>query len=115
MNLALATSLCCAAGALLLAGCITHEETVYKDVDRVPVQFESDAAARIFYEKLSQPSHHRASTESRTEVKLPLVFKDERKVISGPNHAFNRAVRLCDTNKDGRITEHEARIFAALP
>ena len=115
MNSTLATWLCCAGTGLLLAGCITHEETVYKDVERTPVEFENDTAARIFYEKLSQAPHKHSDTESRTEVELPLVFKDQRKVVSGPNAAFNRAVAHCDTNRDGRITEQEARIFAAQP
>jgi hypothetical protein len=115
MKIPLATWLCCAGTGLLLAGCITHEETVYKDVERTPVEFENDTAARIFYEKLSHTPHKPSGTESRTEVELPLIFKDKRKVVSGSNGAFNHAVALCDTNRDGRITEKEARIFAALP
>ncbi len=99
-----------AAGALLLAGCIHHEETVYRDVARTSVQFENDKAARLFYEALSEP--HGGQTESKTRVQLPIVFDNERKVVSGPNGAFNRAVDVCDGNHDGRITELEARIFA---
>ena len=33
-------------------------------------------------------------------------------VVRGPNEAFNLAVTRCDTNRDGQITEQEARIFA---
>ena len=96
--------------ALLLAGCIHHESTVYQDVARTSVQFENDTAARLFYEALHEPGKER--TESKTEVDLPLVFHDQRRVISGPNAAFNRAVEICDSNRDGRITEQEARIFS---
>jgi hypothetical protein len=99
-------------GALLFTGCITHEETVYRDTDRLPVEFENDTAARVFYERLSVASD-KSSTDSKTQVHIPLVFRDERKTVSGPNRAFNRAVERCDTNKDGRITEQEARIFAS--
>ncbi|MHC1763559.1 MAG: hypothetical protein AB9869_04520 [Verrucomicrobiia bacterium] len=99
-----------AAGALLLAGCIHHEETVYRDVARTSIQFENDKAARLFYEALNEP--HANRTESQTRVHLPIVFDNERKVVSGPNEAFNRAVDICDANHDGRITELEARIFA---
>ena len=100
-----------AGSALLFTGCIHHQETVYKDTERVPVTFENDTAARIFYEKLSMvPS--KGGTESKTEVKIPIVFSDERKVVAGPNRAFNKAVERCDTNRDGKITEQEARIYA---
>src|SRR5262245_34905726 len=96
----LSLSLLSAGGALLFTGCIHHQETVYKDTERVPVEFENDTAARIFYEKLSMSPSKAGSEESRTEVKIPIVFSDERKVVAGPNRAFNKAVERCDTNRD---------------
>lgn len=98
--------------AWVLGGCITHQETVYREPPRVAVAFENDTAARIFYETLSRCHYTNGRTESKTEVSLPLVFKDERRVVTGENAAFNRAVAECDTDKDGRITVKEARIFA---
>jgi len=53
-----------------------------------------------------------AQSESKTEISIPVVFDHKRRVIEGESVAFNRAVRRCDTNGDGRITETEARIFA---
>ena len=50
--------------------------------------------------------------ESKTEVSIPIVFEHERKVVRGPNQAFNKAVSRCDTDRDGRITEQEARIYS---
>ncbi len=97
--------------ALTLPGCISHEETTYSDVERVRVSFENDSAARIFYEALAAAPHGR-STDSTTEVEIPLVFKVKSHVIPGQNAAFNQGVAKCDTNKDGIITETEARIFA---
>jgi hypothetical protein len=104
-------SIVASGAALLLAGCITHEETVYNDVSRVPVTFENDAAARIFYETLQDFQCGKTGTESKTEVSLPIIFDHKRRVVSGGNAAFNEAVARCDTNKDGKITEAEARIF----
>jgi hypothetical protein len=100
-------------GALLcLAGCIHHSETTYRDVERVKVQFESEKAGRIFYEALSKmPFHDHA--ESHTEISIPVVFDNNYTVKSGENEKFNEAVRRCDTNKDGVITEGEAEIFAS--
>lgn len=104
------------AGSLLallaVTGCISHEETVYRDVERARIEFENDTAARVFYEALSHPATSAKPAESRTEVRLPIVFEHKRRVVSGPNAGFNQAVDKCDTNRDGKITEAEARIFA---
>ena len=101
-----------ALASILLAGCIHTHQTTYKDESRVPVEFENESAGRMFYEALSRRPHSGDRQESRSEVSLPLVFSDESRVIQGPNIAFNRAVAEADTNKDGKITEIEARIFA---
>jgi hypothetical protein len=99
---------------LLAAGCVSHEETVYRDVERKPVEFENDAAARVFYETLMNNRSPGERTESKTEFSLPVVFDHKKKVVSGPNAAFNEAVMTCDTNKDGKVTVQEARIYAEL-
>jgi hypothetical protein len=93
------------------SACISHDETVYKDVERSKIEFETDAAARIFYETLSHSSKH-GKGESNTEVALPFVFHHKRREVTGENVRFNDAILKCDTNGDGRITEQEARIFA---
>ncbi len=97
--------------ALCLAGCIHHSETIYRDAERVSVHFESEKAGRIFYEALSKmPFQSRG--ESHTKVSIPIVFENDTTVKTGENDKFNEAVRRCDTNKDGVITESEAEIFA---
>lgn len=100
-----------ALAAALGTGCISHDETVYEDTQRVAVSFESEAAGRVFYEALSKSPNHR-SNETSTEVDLPIVFHHKVKTVRGPNTAFNDAVQRCDTNRDGKITEQEANIFA---
>jgi hypothetical protein len=98
--------------ALFVAGCIDHSETIYRDPERVKVQFENEKAGRIFYEALSKMPFH-PTTESHTEVSIPVVFENKCTIKSGENEKFNEAVRRCDTNKDGMITETEATIFAS--
>lgn len=100
---------------LLSAGCIHTHETVVKDESRTAVEFENDAAARIFYETLTRGNKLRDRTESQVEVSLPIVFSHERKVVRGTNAGFNEAVSECDTNHDHRITEAEARIYSEKP
>ena len=103
-------------GALFLgftfSGCITHEETVHRDVERMKVDFETEAAGRIFYETLSKWPVAGSHGESKTEINIPIVFEHRHRVVSGQNASFNDAVLECDTNKDGKVTEQEARIFA---
>jgi hypothetical protein len=83
-------------------------------VERTRIEFENDAAARLFYETLSKNSANQKTTESTTTVHIPIIYKSERKVVPGPNAEFNEAVAICDANKDGRITEAEARTYANL-
>jgi DNA polymerase (family 10) len=94
------------------SGCIHTHETVVHDDSRTPVSCESDAAARTFYETLSRLPNGGLRQESKTEISIPIVFEHERKVVRGPNQAFDEAVNCCDTNRDGKITGQEARIFA---
>jgi hypothetical protein len=114
MNLIIEKYVALAVSGLLLSGCISHHSTVYQDVERTRVEFESDAAARLFYETLSKNSGNRKHSESTTSIEIPIVFETKRTVVPGRNVEFNEAVALCDSNKDGRITETEARIYANL-
>lgn len=100
---------CC---SIILSGCISHEETVYHDVDRVKVEFENETAGRMFYETLSKIRSRHHDSEATTEVSIPIVFDHKQRVVTGENARFNTAVAQCDTNGDGKITETEARIFA---
>ncbi len=102
-------------GGVLATGCISHRETVYRDEPRMKVEFENDTAGRIFYEALSKSAGRFKRSESATEVSLPIIFEHKQRTVSGENAAFNDAVRRCDTNQDGKITEQEARIFADQP
>ena len=101
-----------AGAALCLAGCINHSETTYRNVARVKVQFQSEKAGRVFFRGIEQNAL-RSRAESHTEISIPVVFDNKYTVKSGENEKFNQAVRRCDTNKDGIITEAEAEIFAS--
>ena len=98
--------------ALLSTGCISHDETIVKDVERVPVSFENDTAGRLFYETLSRTSVRHGRHEDSTKVQIPIVFEHKVRTVIGEGAAFNEAVGRCDTNRDGKITETEAKIFA---
>jgi hypothetical protein len=106
------TTLLLTALAALGAGCISTKETVYREEARLKVEFENDTAGRLFYEALSRMREHRDTTESHSHVSLPIVFDSQTTVREGESIAYNEAVRQCDSNHDGLITETEARIFA---
>jgi hypothetical protein len=101
-----------AIGTALVSGCITHNETVTRDVTRRKIEFENESAGRIFYEALSHVPNSGTKSEKTSEFEIPVVLDYKRHVITGPNAAFNDAVDHCDTNKDGRISETEAKIFS---
>lgn len=101
-----------AACGACFSGCVSRDVTVVRDTERRKVEFENDAAARIFYEALSQNPNIGSHAESTTKIDIPVVFEHKRHVVTGPNSAFNQAVTICDSNQDGRITELEAKIFA---
>ena len=94
------------------SGCISTEKTSYRDAERLKVEFENDTAGRLFYETLNKTTNQTSRSESKTEVSIPIVFDHKQRTVDGDNILFNSAVRRCDTNGDGKITELEARIFA---
>lgn len=93
------------------SGCISTSETVYSDAPRAKVAFATEKAGRIFYETLANTPEGRQRTEKRTSVNLILIDVDQ-KTVSGPNRLFNEAVMVCDSDRDGTITESEAEIFS---
>ena len=98
-----------AAGA---SGCISTSRTVRREEPRMRVEFENDTAGRLFYESLSHLRGHHGASESHSHVSLPIIFDHQTTTIEGESILFNEAVRRCDTNHDGKITELEARIFS---
>ena len=99
--------------AALIAGngCISTEATHYRDAERLKVSFENDAAGRMFYEALCKSGGTASRSESKTEISIPIIFDHKERTVDGENIQFNAAVRRCDTNGDGKITESEARIY----
>ena len=107
-----AIPLCLLAAAWLAgSGCISTERTTYRDAERLKVTFENEAAGRMFYEAMSKPESRVKRSESTTEVSLPIIFEHKQHTVDGDNLVFNSAVRRCDSNGDGTITEMEARIY----
>lgn len=94
------------------SGCISTEKTNYRGAERVKVAFENDRAGRLFYETLHKSSGRINRSESNTEVSIPIIFDHKQRTVDGENIVFNSAVRHCDTDGDGKITELEARIFS---
>jgi hypothetical protein len=104
-----------AALAASLTACISTKETIYRDVERVKVEFESDTAARVFYEAFTKSPESRQRNEKTSRFVIPVIVDAQRTERDSENATFNAAVRRCDTNGDGKITEQEARIYAAQP
>jgi len=93
------------------AGSVTYRETKFTDVKRTHVLFASDRSARIFYETLSAMGDAGRKTEKHASTWFGLTSYDTC-TVQGPNALFNEAVRACDTNADGQITEAEAEVYS---
>ena len=93
------------------AGCVSYQETKTPDVMRTQAAFASDKAARLFYEAFTAAGDAGRKTERETCTLLFFTYT-KTGTVPGPNALFNEAVRFCDTNADGQITEVEAEIFA---
>lgn len=105
-----------ALATLLLAavtgpGCISHEETVRIHEERLPITFETDTAARTFYEAVEKLRTSASPSNSKTEFGIPIILSHKVTTVNGPHQVFNEGVRRADTDRDGTITEKEARIF----
>jgi len=99
-------------GGLGCSSLISHQKTVHRDEQRLPISFETDAAARTFYEAVEKIRASSSPTESKSEFHIPVILSHEITTVNGPHQVFNESVRRTDTNQDGKITEKEARIFA---
>ncbi len=106
--------LSCGVFSLLSAGCVSSTKTTYVDEVRVTVRFESAKAETRFYEAIPRNRARIAAVGQPQEtngVNVILVAVRERKVTSGPNRDFNTAVRFCDVDLNGFISEAEADGF----
>ena len=112
MNSPLLRSALLSALAVALTACISSKETVYRETERTKVEFENDTAARTFYEAFTKSPESRQRNEKTTTFTIPVIIHAQRTEKDSESTAFNAAVRRCDTNADGKITESEARIFA---
>ncbi len=96
---------------VMTSGCIHRHKLVDHRDPRVPIAFETDTAARLFYEKLESNRSFSTLNGTRTAITVPLFFEHEVTSVRGSHVDFNLAVQTCDTNQNGIITEQEARIF----
>ena len=103
------------AALVVLPACVHQESNVVKDSERAKVEFENEAAARNFFDGMQKGGFSTKQTTSTTKFELPIIFEYRKNVTSGANSGFNRAVQLCDSNKDGKITELESKIFLSNP
>lgn len=100
--------------ALAFTGCISSNKTEYVDEERSSVAFESPKAEADFFaasDRRKSSLGRMERPEERTTLFLVVVNVSRKKITSGPNRDFNQSVRLCDTDKDNRITEREAQAY----
>ena len=96
-----------------LSGCITlfsKTEVVRQSETKQPVTFDSPEAQGVFESALKE----RQGVVNATYMGGPFVTVYSRAKVLSEAAKFNDCVRACDSNRDGVITEFEARTFAQL-
>jgi hypothetical protein len=78
--------------AALNTGCISTEQTVYHDQERVKVEFENHTAGKLST-KRSASSKTGVAGARQDGGFHPRGFRPQRRVVEGESIAFNRAVR----------------------
>ena len=94
-----------------LSGCITlfsKTEVVRESETQQPVSFDSPEARDVFETVLKE----RQGVVSATYLGGPFVTLYSRAKVLSEAAKFNDCVRACDSDRDGVITEVEARTFA---
>lgn len=98
--------------SLLSSGCATRRAAEAAPAPRVRLEFETPQATQWFYQGLASqnaaPEQGAGRNGSRPEVMVRVAH-------SGGSHrrvSLREAVRECDLNHDGVISEAEARAFA---
>jgi len=91
----------------ITSGCVTH--TTIKDESRQSVHFGSPEAAQTFYDAYLSGT----SPKGHGSVAVYVVLPYQHRTVSTDNVRFNSAVQAADKNRDGMISEEEARAFAA--
>lgn len=100
---------------LMVSGCVTFykkSETIRPAEERMAVEFESEEAARQFHQGMKK---HDRNRENRTYVGVPFVTFFSKTSVLSENAFYNEQLKICDTNRDGFISEAEASIYAHVP
>lgn len=104
--------------ALCGGGCVTTG--IARNEPRSSIRFADPAAAQVFYDAYITKNYSRAmGTGSYFEVGVPAQLPYEHKEYPTDNVYFNAAVAAADTDRDGMISQDEARHYSetirALP
>lgn len=109
-----------ALAAISLLGCITTScvgvtYTKYKDEPRQRIRFSSTAAAQTFYDAYASIDRPQVRDGRFHSIKVyaGLVSPYSQHTKTTENIGFNAAVQRADANRNGTITEKEARAYAA--
>ncbi len=103
-----------ALASLLISSCVVVGATKRTEIDeagRLPVRFPSVQAAHDFHEGLRQSD--RAAYTDASGLAVPLLFGRATETYHETAH-YNAEVRLADVDRDGAITEEEARAYLDL-
>ena len=99
--------------AISSTGCITiynKKEEIGEREERLSVTFESEDSAQLFNTTASRKLKKPSPTDT-SFVGIPFVTLYSKTTVLSENARFNDEIRRCDSNRDGIITDAEAKAY----
>jgi hypothetical protein len=91
----------------------TRTAVIEPDARRDPVAFESAWAEATFERALGERKNRGDAIRGRSNSGLPLLWTTEDRSVLSDNAFYNEQAKLADRDRDGQITDEEARAYAA--
>ena len=94
-------------------GCITlysKKEEIGEREERLTINFESEDAAQLFNTTAARRLKKPAPTD-KSYVGIPFVTLYSKTTVLSENARYNDEIRRCDSDRDGIITDAEAKAY----
>jgi len=89
----------------------SHVTVLEPEAHRVAVQFESDQAQTTFAQQVGARYEGGDAVKHQSSGGIPLIYNQEEISVLSRNAYFNEQVTVADEDRDGQISNGEARAY----